>query len=262
MIQTMLLNSRALAALAAFGGVAAGSAQAADLPTRPLPPMAVVRPATFTWTGFYVGANAGYAMKVGEDYNLAVRPGYFPSAPAAVGAIRSERKGDGFLAGGQAGYNLQIGNFVIGAENDLQYLDLGKRRSSYSFAGSGPVPAGFNYVGPEKQTTYFATGRARIGYAFDNLLVYGTAGLSYGNLKGEYCIGKKCDDGKIGYVAGAGIEYALSQHWSVKVEGLYVNLGKAAVGVVGTDTAGRFYYDGRKLDNDVAIVRAGVNYRF
>lgn len=258
----MTLRPSVCRAFFAVAALSTGTALAADLPARTLAPDYAPRPPVFTWTGFYVGANAGYAIRTGKDYDLAVQPGYFPSAPNTVGSLRSKRNGDGFLAGGQIGYNYQIGNFVIGAENDIQYLDLGKAKRDYTFSGTGAVPAGFNYIGPEKKTEYFATGRARIGYAFDRFLVFGSAGLAYGNLKSETCLGSKCDDGKIGFAAGAGVEYALSSNWSVKVEGLYVNLGKTAAGVIGTDAVGRTYVDSRKVDNDIALVRAGVNYRF
>lgn len=257
---TSLSNARF--AMFAITVISGGGAFAADLAGRAIAPAYVSRPPAFTWTGFYVGANAGYATRTGKDYTFAVQPGYFSSSPATVGTIQSERTGDGFLAGAQVGYNYQVGNFVIGAENDLQYLDLGKKKSTYSFAGSGAIPLGFNYNGPDKKTEYFATGRARIGYAFDNLLVFGSAGLAYGQLKSENCLGSKCDNGKIGFAVGAGVEYALSQKWSVKVEGLYVNLGKTATGVIGTDVVGRTYVDAHKIDNDIALVRAGLNYRF
>ncbi len=258
----MTLRSRVRRALLAAAALSTTPALAADLPSRQAPTDYAVRPPAFTWTGFYFGANAGYALRTGKDYDLAVQPGYFPAAPGTVGTIRSERKGDGFLAGGQVGYNYQIGNFVIGAENDIQYLDLGKSKRDYSFSGTGAVPAGFSYIGPDKKTEYVATGRARIGYAFDRFLIFGSAGFAYGNLKSEPCLGGKCSETKIGFAAGAGAEYALSPNWSVKVEGLYVNLGKTPAGVIGTDAVGQSYVDARKVDNDIALVRAGVNYRF
>ncbi|CAN7349784.1 outer membrane beta-barrel protein [Bosea sp. LjRoot9] len=254
---------RACLAFVALNGLAASAAIAADLPSNNQVPVYTARAPAFTWTGFYVGANAGYGARVGKDYAQSVQPGYFPGAPRTSGTITSERTGDGIIGGAQIGYNYQMGNWVFGIENDIQYMDLGKKKSGYSFAGSGSVPAGFDYNGPEKTVDWFATGRGRIGYAFDNLLVYATAGLTYSSLKSENCTTGKCDTNKIGYVGGAGVEYAFTPNWTVRVEGLYVNLGKASAGAIGTDASGRVYTgSATKIDNDIALVRAGVNYKF
>jgi outer membrane immunogenic protein len=125
------------------------------------------------------------------------------------------------------------------------------------------VPSDFNYLGPDKSVQWFATGRGRIGYAIDNILIYGTAGFAYANLKSQSCGSGNCSTNKLGYAAGAGGEYAFTQNWSVKVEGLYVNFGKSPAGIIGVDNFGRTYSGGGKqVNNDLAIVRAGLNYRF
>src|SRR6478609_10839090 len=96
-----------LASVAALGIVAAGAASAADLPSRKGPIAAPVYVPVFTWTGFYVGANAGYGWGNTSTNNL-----------GQVGDL------DGFIGGGQVGYNYQIGQFVLGAEADFQGADL------------------------------------------------------------------------------------------------------------------------------------------
>ena len=128
-----------LASVAALGLVAAGAASAADLPSRKGPIAApVYMPPAFTWTGFYVGANAGY--------------GWGNVNTNGFGQVSDL---DGFVGGGQIGYNYQMGQFVVGLEADLQAADLS---------------SGDNLGLLNVKTDYFGTVRARVGVAFDRFL--------------------------------------------------------------------------------------------
>ncbi|CAA0095464.1 Uncharacterised protein [Starkeya nomas] len=189
----------------------AAPAAAADLGYRaPAAPAAYAPAPVFTWTGFYIGANAGYGW--GEaDFSPDI---------------------DGFIGGLQAGYNWQgAGPLVLGVETDIQYADV----SSSVFT-----------------LDYFGTLRARLGFAVDQFLLYGTGGLAYG--RGTYeVIGLSNDKNHIGWTVGAGAEYAIDNNWSVKGEYLYVDLGEENYATFG----GR-----RDVGMTTNIVRAGVNYRF
>jgi hypothetical protein len=122
-------------------------AQAADIPRRSAPQASFQSaPPMFTWTGFYVGANAGAIW------------GDFTKATKGVGAST------GFTAGGTLGYNHQIGQFVMGVEGDYNYSGLGGR----GFLTPGLAAA-------RADLTSFGTVRGRLGVAFDRALVYGTA---------------------------------------------------------------------------------------
>ena len=146
-----------LASVAALGLVAAGAASAADLPSRKGPVVAPAYiPPVFTWTGFYVGANAGYAWG-----NVNAGDAFFSGRTVSIGDI------DGFIGGGQIGYNYQIGQFVVGLEADLQGADLS-------------ATSGF---GDRVRTDYFGTVRARLGFAVDRWMPYITGGWAYGNVK-------------------------------------------------------------------------------
>ena len=70
----------------------------------------------FTWTGFYVGVNAGYGWNT-NDSNSFFDP--------VFGVVSGGGSDGGFVGGGQIGYNYQFGQFVIGLETDIQYADLG-----------------------------------------------------------------------------------------------------------------------------------------
>lgn len=184
-------------------------AAAADLSYR-APAAYAPAPAPFTWTGFYLGANAGYGWGTA---------GWSPDI-------------DGFIGGLQAGYNWQGASpFVIGVETDIQYSDV----------SSGVYTL-----------DYFGTLRARLGYAFDQILVYGTGGFAYGS--GTYeTWGLSNSKNQTGWTIGGGAEYAINNNWSLKGEYLYVDLGDATYQTI----------DGpRAVGVSTNVLRAGVNYRF
>src|SRR5271163_3972055 len=134
------LKGVAVAALTAVGAVAA---QAADLPTRKEAPAPVFVPPPFTWTGFYVGVNAGGIWPSGSRNATLFAPATFafPVSTFFPGGLGSQSAG--FAGGGQAGYNWQTGAFVLGVETDFDGSTLSKSTNFISpdFAGAG-VPAG------------------------------------------------------------------------------------------------------------------------
>jgi outer membrane immunogenic protein len=121
-MKKLLLSTVALVGLAT-------SAMAADLPARrTVAPAPFVAVPVFTWTGFYVGVNAGYGFSDSNDDAVFVPQGTFLHpvrhlAPASCRTAGNEN--DGFVGGAQIGYNLQFGAFVVGVEADIQYADLG-----------------------------------------------------------------------------------------------------------------------------------------
>ena len=175
-----------LASVALFGF--AGAASAADLPTRAAPPAPVFAAApVFTWTGFYVGVNAGYGWS-NDDFD-------------AIDLADDEDDG-GFIGGAQVGYNYQIGSFVVGLEGDIQYADFGAE-GAFDFDGDGDDDT-------FESSDWVGTVRARAGVAFDRALIYATGGFAF------------ADDAN-GWTVGGGVEYAFTNNLSAKIEGLYVN---------------------------------------
>lgn len=203
------MRSRLLASAAALAGLClAVPAGAADLSGRY--PAPYVQPvAAFTWTGFYIGANAGYGWGTSNFSD----PG-------------------GFIGGFQAGYNFQFGSpFVLGVETDINFS--GMSAGSYSL-------------------DYFGTVRARLGYSFDRVLVYGTGGFAYGQGSADF-FGLSSTATQTGWTIGAGAEVGFDRNWSAKLEYLYVDMGSSTFPtLIGPVTTGL----------DANILRAGVNYRF
>lgn len=178
---------RAASAALATIAVAATPAFAGDLPLQrnsyyqPQPAAAL-----FNWTGFYVGANAGYAWG------------------SAIGGDPS-----GGVIGLTGGYNYQFSpNMVIGAETDI----------AFSSAGTTVAPRKF-------ESDYLGTLRARLGYSVGNVMFYGTAGAAYGKNELSQG-GLSNDQMHWGWTIGAGVEAMLTQNVSAKLEYLYVDLGK------------------------------------
>jgi outer membrane immunogenic protein len=250
----------------------ATAASAADLPIYEGAP--VVSVPSFSWTGFYVGATAGYAFgdrdvtTSGKDpatrLNVANR-----LRPPSIG-IDSE----GFTVGGTLGYNVQLENMpvVFGLEADIAYTDLSEtsRYSTPPLMGPGSIKSRF-----KQEMELFGTVRGRLGYAFGQFMVYGTGGLAYGDVKtsarffnnsaGGGALGFKDSKSglEFGYTVGGGVEYAITENISVKTEYLYYDLGDTKLNVNRTAAApaGQTGYKS-KFENDGHIVRAGVNYRF
>lgn len=247
-------------------------AVAADLP-RSTPAQAPVPYApAFTWTGFYAGVNAGYAWADSSADSFYVPPGGVPGFPGAFGTVSygSDSSDGGFTGGGQIGYNWQFGSFVVGAEADLQYADLGS--GSYTYFFPATFPASYVAPAPGGGIEWFGTVRLRAGVAFDRLLVYATGGFAYGggdsNNNNFFVVGNGDDDVNTGWVLGGGVEYAVTPNVILGVEGLYVSLDREG------RSGGGYYFaapgvavpvstlDNDSNDNEFGVVRAKLNYKF
>jgi outer membrane immunogenic protein len=248
----------ALATTAALAALTA-PAFAADLPRKSVPQQFAQPLPIFTWTGFYVGINGGYAFDGGTSA-ITGSPGLVGTGFAPSGKLKTV--GDGFMLGATAGYNYQIGQLVVGLEGDLAYADLGKTVAT----GIGPLVTTLS-----QDMTYFGTLRGRLGYAFDRFMIYGTGGLAFADQKsttsivglGSTWTGQK-DDMRFGYTIGAGAEYAITNNWSAKIEYLYYDLGKNNVvaPLVAGPGAGAGVFGTSSNEARGSLVRAGVNYRF
>ncbi|WP_413993418.1 outer membrane protein [Labrys okinawensis] len=250
--------------LAVAASMLATTALAADLARAQADPTAPVY-VPYNWTGFYAGANAGYGVSSGHNVNL--------TEENTGGAPAFERYGKisphGGLVGLQSGYSWQTGHLVLGLEGDVQWADINDRTTG-TLANSG---IGTDYVVSTKsQVDWFGTLRSRVGYAFDNILLYGTGGLAFGGVKSSqefHCCGggwtanPDRNDTKVGYTLGAGVEYALSEHWTAKLEYDYIDLGSKTLNATELNTGVPSTFSiHTKLHTDFHTIRLGVNYKF
>jgi outer membrane immunogenic protein len=209
-----------------------GSASAADLPSRKSAPATpFVQAPAFTWTGLYAGLNAGYAFGQFNDNNI---------------AGHRFRKADGFVGGGQIGYNYQINQIVLGIEADAQLSQFDAKASPITGGGYGKGEVG-----------YFGTVRGRLGYAMGRTMIYGTGGWAYGQAKVSTVPGVAINalasdkNNLSGYALGAGIEHALTNNITVRGEYMYVDLDKKS-----------YFLPNTKVGTDFSVVRLGANYKF
>ncbi|MEZ0171061.1 outer membrane protein [Microvirga sp. TS319] len=216
-MKKILLSSVALLGLTA-------GAMAADLPSRRAPAPIVAAVPVFTWTGFYVGVNAGVGFNNGDD-----------DLVFGGDTILADSDNDAsFVGGAQVGYNYQMGSFVVGVEGDLQWADFGSTTYDFTGLGGGLIT--------RDSGDWFGTVRGRVGVAFDRALIYATGGWAFA-------------DNRNGWTVGGGIEYAITNNLSAKLEGLYVKLNSDDFTVPGVGTVSTG-------DTDFGVVRAGLNYRF
>ena len=253
---------------------------AADLPRR----SAAVAPAPVfvaapTWTGFYVGLNAGYAFDASTSANTIGTAGFLTLVPGVAPSSLSVGN-DGFVGGAQIGYNWQAGSIVFGVETDIQYIDA-SGGSSFTGAALTPIPGTLVNstltTRADSKLDYLGTLRGRIGFAFGSGLIYATGGLAYGGAKLTGSVvadalpvaawSGSSSSTAVGWTLGGGFEYMLNRNFSLKAEYLYYDLGDQTVTALGNAVVrGIPALDGidyvSKADYTGSIVRVGLNYRF
>jgi outer membrane immunogenic protein len=240
-IRTCLLASVATVALAF-------NASAADMA---LPIKAPVYAAPFSWTGFYLGASAGGIGISSENTYTNTEP--FNNNTSGNG---DTNRGSGILAGGTIGYNFQfMGPWVAGIEAD------------YSMANAQTgTSANWNFTGGNggANISSFGTVRARLGWASDHTLLFITGGVAWAditNVASSPTFLTSCRQGfsgtRTGWTFGGGVEHALTDHFTVKLEALYADFGSKSSVVSRSGCAFGF-----NAKTTAAIGRLGLNYKF
>ncbi|MEY9752740.1 outer membrane protein [Bradyrhizobium yuanmingense] len=221
-MKKVLLASACVFALAA-------PASAADLAARPYTKAPAPVASVYNWTGFYLGIVGGGAWE----------------------ASSGDPKMQGGFVGGTAGYNWQTGNVVFGIEADGAWADV-----SASATGAVFVPGvGVVAATASSKTDAMGTVRGRIGWAVNNVLLYGTGGYAWIDNKLSFtALGATISESKFhsGWTVGAGVEAFFAPNWSVKGEYLYRSLG------------GETYFSGAVPTGTLNFhtVQVGVNYHF
>ena len=223
--------------------------------------------AQYAWTGFYAGVHGGY-ISGGWDGKLETTAGNPANNFAGFNNPFHSIDGNAALAGGQIGYNKQIGSVVLGVEADASWAGL---KGSGTWATDA---AGYNNNWVKEhnlQLDYFGTVRARAGYAMGGFLPYVTGGLAYGSANGHLGVtyvpaGKtsyaSVTEDHVGWTIGGGVETMIGGNWSVKAEYLHVDLGEQPYLFKGTVYNGDpFNTDSFKSSLAFEVARVGLNYR-
>ena len=238
------MNLKTLTA-ALLVGVSSTAAMAADLPSRKVAPAYIAPAPIFTWSGFYLGVQAGVLWDQIQGANNGANAWWastlFPNAANTLwyGYNNGPSTKTGFAGGGHVGYNFQTGPAVFGVEGDLE---------GASVWGSG----------------LRASIRGRLGFAIDRVLFYGTGGLAFMTRSGSnsygafgYNLGGNTSSSRTGWTVGAGVEYAFTQNWSAGLEYRYTQFS----GNNGNTGYFGYNYGGNTKINENAL-RARLSYHF
>jgi outer membrane immunogenic protein len=253
--------------IASILALGSAGASAADLAPRTYTKAPVVE-AAYNWSGWYAGANAGYSWSDSTGSLNAFTPDL--AVPVAGGGTPAflNTKHEGGFGGGQVGYNWQVGRWLVGLEADVDGADIG-RTSLVSFPGSVALDP-TNSTGRD-HIDWFGTFRGRVGVTANNVLFYGTGGLAFGGthstatnvdaliLRNGNFTGSTSDT-RLGWAAGAGIEWGLARNWTLKAEYLHVDLGSTNVTLTDPNFPG--IASVYRFNHQFDTVRLGVNYLF
>ncbi|MGF9563452.1 outer membrane protein [Neorhizobium sp. JUb45] len=213
MLKKIMLASAILLSTSAIG-------LSADLTeSNPVPPIALETPA-FTWTGAYIGISGG--------------AGWLNGSTTKMGRYHDQQDFDGTVFGGFAGYNWQFSNGIVaGIEGDIEYNSNDEKFFGYRTFG----------------TDWQGSARGRLGYAFDRLMVFGTAGWTMAKGHIEFP-GASESETFSGWTAGAGVDYAVTDKVFLRGEYRYSDFGSKEI------------VRGMNVDFDQSVVKVGLAVKF
>ncbi len=249
-------------------------------------------PGRVDWTGFYVGASGGWVWTDANVKHSLEGKHYRSSVNKKKLELPYTLSDKGFVGGIQAGFNWQLGAYVLGVEADLNYLRAELQRGRTMALDPIrllPNDALKTSIHETLKAKHLFSLRARLGMESDGMLIYGTGGLAYTKLEyrflgqtwykdeemepcfgdgGYYCASGGSSGYKPGWVIGGGVEWALDGNWSLKAEYLMFDFSELSV-------VSKQYVGGRghakkikgtdikhKSHMKLEIARIGVNYRF
>jgi outer membrane immunogenic protein len=227
------------------------SPQPAAAPIYRPPPVA----AAYNWSGFYLGANAGYGRVTSTGVVTWTIPFF------GVISDTSNGTASGVIAGGQIGANWQMGMFVLGAEGDFQWSN--QKKNIISGCGFGCTLTETGGIDS------FGTARLRIGGALDRVLVYATGGAAWTNASdnlsgtafGVTANLVSLSGSKIGWTVGGGVEVVVVDNLIARVEYLYISTSDlTGTGTVSPLIGGGTITETAQLKD--SIIRVGLSYKF
>jgi outer membrane immunogenic protein len=248
-----------LASVGAFA-LTGSAAFAADLPSQAPPPVYLPPAPIFTWTGIYLGGQIGYAWASGNNNFTGFDPFF------AGGTFLSTNLGgnpSGVIGGGNVGYNYQINQWVLGIEGSVDGTSL-------SNTAAAIFPDGTT-LSVHSTADIQGSIRGRVGIAWDRALIYGTGGVAFGGFNSDVSIANTAvpffgsanvSTTRVGWTVGGGIQYAVTNNWSVRAEYRYTNWGTLRDGnLAGFAAAPGVFFNGNRHLNQNQV-QVGFDYKF
>ena len=249
-------------------GALIAPAAAADMPVKAPPPV------LFSWTGFHIGANAGWGTLRDEDAPYCIDPAGVVMGKGCSRVFGGQvRGGTGFLsaAARPATTGRPAGGFS--ASRRISKVRISADRISLRARSVSSAPNTFSsaasYTAGEK-LSWLGTTRGRLGLAFDHLLLYATGGVAYGeaNVSQDLvfpttpvAFPSSASATMTGWTAGGGLEYAFLGNWSAKFEGMFYDLGTIVTAAVASPHINNFI-EAKNFKVEGAVARVGINWRF
>ncbi len=236
-----------IGSLAGIGLSAGTVAMAADLPVAPPPP-----PPAFSWTGPYVGAHVGGAVAGTTSLSGTTVTGI---------PVNASFNRDGVFGGLHLGYNIQAGAFVLGLQ------------AEYNFAGITGSTVGGLGLGSQASSALrqFGSVDGRVGLAFNRWLVYAIGGFAYADQRHSITfnpaalnsLSRDYGGNEYGWDVGGGVEYALTNNWTARVEYRYYNWGsKGFTDPLLNNGLGVQVVPFHSTTETMHTIRAGLTYKF
>ena len=228
--------------------VVASSANAADLRTPVYKAPPTMAPTAYNWSGCYIGIEGGGSW--GRSSSTA-------ASGTLSGLALTSSDLSGALLGGTVGCNYQVSSWLFGIEDDLSWTN--KRGTA------NDLPP-FNVAATNDfREKWIDTLRGRAGFAWDRALLYATGGVAFAGTSVTVCGPFACasdSQTRTGWTVGGGIEYAVWENVSLKLEYLHVDFGTSRYINPPVTVPGVFNIVTRDIRLTDEIVRAGLNWRF
>jgi outer membrane immunogenic protein len=251
--------------LAAAGAVAlTGSAFAADLGRPPPPPVYVPPPPVFTWTGIYIGGQIGGVWGTGALSNF---NGFDPTTGAFINSSLGGTP-SGVMGGAHVGAQVQINQWVLGVEGSVDGTSL-TRDAVASFPGF----LGGTTIATHTSADVQGSIRGKLGIAWDRFMIYGTGGVAFGGFSTDWQLSSftgtvvapffasnNFSTTRVGWTAGGGAQYAVTNNWWVFVEYRFSDFGSVTNAAFPALPAGVFFNGERRIEENQ--VQAGFSYKF
>jgi outer membrane immunogenic protein len=240
-----------LASVGAFA-LTGSAAFAADLPYRAPPPVYLPPPPIFTWTGIYIGGQIGYAWTSGNNQFDGFVDDTF--VDSSFGGTPS-----GVIGGGHVGFNYQINQWVLGLEGSVDGTSL-SNTAVLAFPDGSTLTA-------HSTADIQGSIRGRLGIAWDRVLIFATGGVAFGGFNTNISLAAQPifasasrSDTRVGWTVGGGIEYAVTNNWSIQAEYRFTDFGTIRNGDLAGLPADEFLNGHRRLQQNQ--VQVGFSYKF